>query len=160
MIKVIRNYTRHVLKRLRSFYHFGHFNAFVHGPISIGLKKNVKIGQRCSVNRGVIIQGHTSIVVGDDVVLSPNVMILDAGLDFLALVDRGVRVHSGEGIVIGARCWLGAGAIVLPGVKLGNNVLVAAGSVVTRSFESNVVIAGNPARIIRSIASDSSLGAV
>ena len=52
-------------------------------------------------------------------------------------------------VVIGDNCWLGGHSTICPGVKLGNNVIVAAGSVVTKSFGDNVIIGGNPAKIIR-----------
>ena len=52
---------------------------------------------------------------------------------------------------IGDNCWIGAGAIICPGVTIGNNAVVGAGSVVTKSFGDNVVIAGNPAKVIRNL---------
>jgi len=54
-----------------------------------------------------------------------------------------------EPIRIGKKCWIGANAIILPSVELGDNVIVAAGSVVNKSFPDNIVIGGNPARVIR-----------
>ncbi len=148
MLKVILGYFRHILKRLRSFYHFGHFDSFVHGPIQVGHKNNIRVGVNCSINRGVILQGHSGIDVGNNVVLSPNVMLLDAGLDFDVLRSTGQRLHVGKPIALGDGCWIGAAAIILPGVTLGRNVLVGAGSIVTRSFPDDSVIAGNPARAL------------
>ena len=58
-------------------------------------------------------------------------------------------------MIIGNDCWIGGHATILPGVHLGNNVIVAAGAVVTRSFGDDVIIGGNPARIIRTIAESS-----
>jgi maltose O-acetyltransferase len=58
-------------------------------------------------------------------------------------------VELGLPITIGDNCWIGGNSVINPGVSLGNNVVVGSGSVVTKSFGDNVVIAGNPAKIIR-----------
>ena len=149
MLRVILGYYRYILKRLRSFYHFGHAGSFVHGPIQVGHMENIRVGANCSINRGVILQGYCGIDVGNNVVLSTNVMLLDAGLDFDVLRSTGQRLHVGKPIRLGDGCWIGAAAIILPGVTLGRNVLVGAGSIVTKSFPDDCVIAGNPARVLK-----------
>ncbi len=142
---------RRIAKRLRCYYYFGNSRSLVHGPIRVGKRANIQIGANCSINQGVLIQGHTSVRIGDGVVLSPNVMILDAGLDFDSLRQHGERIHRGKPVEIGSRCWIGAGAIILPGVTLGPSVMVGAGSVVTRSYPANSVVGGNPAVLLRSL---------
>ena len=94
---------------------------------------------------------YKSRCIGNNVVLSSGVMILDAGLDFDELKKNRKRIHIGSKTIIGDNNWIAAGVIVLPGVVLGDNILVGAGSVVTKSFNGNCVIAGNPAKIIRKI---------
>jgi len=151
MIKFITDITKRVLKITRSFIYFRKFNVLVHGKILVGKKKNIKIGKYCSINQGVIIQGFNEVVIGDFVILSPNCMLLDANIDIDHLTATGGRKHVPGSIQIGNNCWIGAGAIILPGVTLGPKTIVGAGSVVTKSFDGDVVIAGNPAHIIKKL---------
>ncbi|HAU27266.1 MAG TPA: maltose O-acetyltransferase, partial [Alteromonas australica] len=69
---------------------------------------------------------------------------------------RATGVEFPKPITIGDNCWIGGMAVINPGVTLGNNVVVASGAVVTKSFGSNLVIGGNPARIIKTIDPDAS----
>ena len=82
--------------------------------------------------------------------IAPNVGLYSATHPVRA-EERYNGVELGFPIKIGDNCWIGAGAIINPGVTLGNNVVVASGAVVTKSFGSNVVIGGNPAKIIREL---------
>lgn len=93
--------------------------------------------------------------MGSDVILSAGVKILTVTLDIggLTAAERRV-VHVCKAINIGDRVWIGAGAIVLPGVSIGLNAIVAAGSVVTRSVGANELVAGNPARLVRKLKVD------
>jgi acetyltransferase-like isoleucine patch superfamily enzyme len=91
------------------------------------------------------IQGINKIYIGDNTMIAPGVKIISANH---SKVDYNMHDKNVEPIRIGRNCWLGANSILLPGVQLGDYVIVGAGSVVTKSFEGNVVIAGNPARII------------
>ena len=148
---IANRYFKYYMKIFRSYFSFNTISNLVHGKIKIVNKKNVKIGSGCSINEGVVIQGDYKIVIGNNVVLSTGVMILDAGLDFSILTNKCRRVHIGKKTVIGNNNWIAAGAIILPGVTLGDNVLVGAGSVVTKSFGSNCIIAGNPAKLIQKL---------
>ena len=85
------------------------------------------------------------IIIGKNVRLGPGVKIVSASHN---LVNYDIHDKT-EPIEIGDNCWLSANAIILPGVKLGNHVVVAAGAVVTKSFPDNCLVAGVPARIIR-----------
>ncbi|SDS44504.1 maltose O-acetyltransferase [Halopseudomonas litoralis] len=119
--------------------------AKAHGKVTSGNFKNIKLGEGVVFNPGVYIQARGAVVVGSRVVFSRNVSVFDAGIDVESL-----RGHITKSVVIGSDCWIGANAILLPGVTLGNGVIVAAGSVVTKPVNDNVVVAGNPARVIRS----------
>lgn len=110
--------------------------------------KNVSIGNRCAFNPGVIIQGYNDVRIEDDVVLSPGVMLLDSGLDTSGFVPKDKRRHIDSFIRIKYCAWIGAGAIILPGVTIGEYSIVGAGSVVTKDVEPYTIVAGNPCRVI------------
>ena len=94
------------------------------------------------------IQGINGIEIGRNVRFGPGVKIISANHDL-----HDYELHAaGAPVTIGDNCWLGADAILLPGVTLGSHVVVAAGSVVTRSFpESDIVLAGTPATIVKKL---------
>lgn len=88
------------------------------------------------------------IYLGKGTEIARNVGIITANHDFYNLANH----MDGKDVIIGNKCWIGMNAIILPGVQLGDNTIVGAGSVVTKSFpEGNLVIAGNPAKIIRKL---------
>lgn len=95
---------------------------------------------------GVYYQALGQITIGKGTFIGPNVGIITANHDL-----ENLEKHSKpKPVTIGKNCWIGMNAIILPGVELGDNTIVGAGSVVTKSFlGGNVVIAGNPAKIIR-----------
>jgi acetyltransferase-like isoleucine patch superfamily enzyme len=123
-----------------------HFTSNVKGKISIG--KNVH--QSFALSGGCYIQGINGIEIGDDTIFAPGVKIISANH------RRGNLEKSEpcEPIRIGKRCWIAANAVILPGVQMGDDVIVGAGAVVTRSFPENVVVAGVPAQIIKSSQED------
>ena len=122
-----------------------------YGMFRIMCKKNVHIGNRCAFNPGVIIQGCNDVRIEDDVVLSPGVMLMDSGLDVPCFVPKDKRRHIDSFIRIKHCAWIGAGAIILPGVTIGEYSIVGAGSVVTKDVKPHTVVAGNPAKVIRKI---------
>ena len=83
--------------------------------------------------------------MGEGTIIAPGVKIVSANhsLENFANWDPAPPLR------IGKRCWLGANAVVLPGVELGDNVIVAAGSVVTKSFPANLIVGGVPARVLK-----------
>ena len=97
---------------------------------------------------GQYIQAVNGIIIGRNVRLGPGVKLISANHD---LLDFDVHID-GPPIEIGDNCWLGADVVILPGVRLGNHVVVAAGSVVTKSFSDNCLIGGIPAKLLRSLA--------
>ncbi len=97
---------------------------------------------------GVYIQANNGVEIGDYTNIAPGVGLISANHDPL---DNSRHVP-GKPIKIGSHCWIGMNAVILPEVELGDYVIVGAGAVVTKSFPGHVVIAGNPARIIRNLA--------
>jgi acetyltransferase-like isoleucine patch superfamily enzyme len=113
--------------------------------------RNVKIGKRCRLNRGVLISGHNKVVIEDDVVISARSMLLDSGLDVTRIATDDRCKHIDSFIVIKKCAWIGAGSIILPGVTIGEYSVVGAGSVVTKDVEPYTLVAGNPAHFIKNI---------
>ena len=106
----------------------------------------LRIGDRVFVNCGTVIICVEEIVVGHDVAFAHEVLVLDSN-------SHGVegRPHVQAPVRIGDGTWLGARSMVLPGVTIGRRVVVAAGAVVTRDVPDDVLVAGNPARVVRSL---------
>ena len=112
--------------------------------------KHVHFGKNIFANFNLTLVDDTHIYVGDYTMIAPNVTIATAGHPILPeLRQKGLQYNLP--VHIGKNCWLGAGVIVLPGVSIGDNTVVGAGSVVTKDLPSNVVAVGNPARVLREI---------
>lgn len=109
------------------------------------------IGDRCVIGRGSHIVAHSSIEIGDDVFTGPYVYITDQNHGYAdPQVPIGLQPPVNRDVRIGAGSWLGAGVVVLPGARIGRNVVVAAGSVVRGEVPDRCVVAGVPARMMRS----------
>jgi acetyltransferase-like isoleucine patch superfamily enzyme len=122
---------------------------FVPG-LDLGSGLIVRIGDSCSIGRGSHIVGHQSIEVGDHVFTGPNVYITDQNHSYGDLdIPIGRQWPENKAVVIGDGCWIGTGAIILPGTRLGRNVAVAGGAVVRGEFGDHCVVAGVPAKIVR-----------
>jgi carbonic anhydrase/acetyltransferase-like protein (isoleucine patch superfamily) len=110
----------------------------------------LRIGDRCVIGRGSHIVAHEAVVVGDDVYTGPYVYITDQNHSYTDPGEPiGRQMPVNRPVSIGDRSWLGAGAIILPGARIGRNVVVAAGSVVRGEVPDHCVVAGVPATVIR-----------
>lgn len=121
----------------------------VHHTSRVGTPKNILCGIEAypGYSPGNYIQGLGRIYIGDYTRIGPNVGIISANH---VLYDN--RKHDRSFVKIGSYCWIGMGAIVMPGVELGDFTIVGAGAVVTKSFqEGYCVIVGNPARMIKAL---------
>jgi serine acetyltransferase len=114
------------------------------------------VGNRCVIGRGSHIVAHQSIVIGDDVFTGPYVYITDQNHSYDDPdVPIGRQWPVNSAVSIGAGTWLGTGSVILPGARIGRNVVVAAGSVVRGRVPDRCVVAGAPAKIVRKYAADS-----
>ena len=112
--------------------------------------KHVHFGKGVYANFNLTLVDDTHIYVGDYTMIGPNVTLATAGHPILPALREEVYQFNLP-VRIGRNCWLGAGVIVLPGITIGDNTVVGAGSVVTRDLPSGVVAAGNPCRVLREI---------
>ncbi len=110
----------------------------------------VSIGDRCLIGKGSGIVGHFSITIGNDVWTGHHVYITDQnhGYEDVA-VPISQQSQPEQAVIIGDGSWLGHGSIVLPGVTIGEHVVIGANSVVTKNIPSFSVAVGSPARVIR-----------
>ena len=108
---------------------------------------NARVGDHFYANYNCMILNETDVRIGRHALLGPQVGIYTAIHPFDPAA-RACGAESARPVSIGNHCWIGH-ATILPGVTLGNNVIVGAGAVVTRSFGDNLVIAGNPAKVVR-----------
>ena len=110
----------------------------------------LRVGDRCVIGRGSHIVAHQSIDIGDDVWTGPYVYITDQNHGYSDPdIPIGRQPPVNQPVSIGAGSWLGAGAIVLPGARIGRNVVVAGGSVVRGEVPDRCVVAGVPAKVVR-----------
>jgi acetyltransferase-like isoleucine patch superfamily enzyme len=109
----------------------------------------IKLGRRVRqsflLSGNCYIQANNGIEIGDNTIFASHVKFISANHN---TSDISSHNHSNP-IIIGSRCWIGTGSVILPGVSIGDNTIVGANSVVTKSFGSNLIIAGNPAKILR-----------
>ncbi|MGY1653577.1 sugar O-acetyltransferase [Geodermatophilus sp. SYSU D01119] len=119
-------------------------------PLHVDYGSSLRIGARCFANFGLVALDVATITIGDDVQIGPNVQLLTPTHP----VEPGPRRDKWEAaqpITIGDNVWLGGGVVVLPGVTIGADTVVGAGSVVTRDLPAGVVAVGNPARVVRTL---------
>lgn len=112
--------------------------------------KHVHFGKDVYANFGLTLVDDTHIYVGDNTMFGPNVVVATAGHPILPEIrEKGYQYNMS--VRIGKNCWLGAGVLVMPGVTIGDNSVIGAGSVVTKDIPANVIAVGNPCRVMREI---------
>ncbi len=111
----------------------------------------VHFGKNIYANFNLTLVDDTHIYVGDYTMFGPNVTLATAGHPILPALRGAYGYQYNMPVHIGKNCWLGAGVVVLPGVTVGDNTVIGAGSIVTKDIPSDVVAVGNPCRVVRKI---------
>jgi maltose O-acetyltransferase len=122
--------------------------AEIRPPLRCDYGYQMHIGARSFINYGAVFLDVATITIGEDVQVGPNVQFLTATHPVEAAARR-AKWESAKPITIADNVWLGGGAIILPGISIGENTVVGAGAVVTKDLPANVIAVGNPARVIR-----------
>lgn len=112
--------------------------------------RHVHFGHHIYANFNLTLVDDTHIYVGDFTQFGPNVVVATAGHPIWPELREEMYQYNMP-VHIGRNCWIGSGAMIMPGVSIGNNTVIGAGSVVTKDIPPNVVAVGNPCRILRSI---------
>jgi serine acetyltransferase len=121
------------------------FTSQIINPHNITLGGRVR--QSFLLSGNCYIQANNGIIIGDGTIFASFVKIISANHKLGDLSQHDMQ----SSIEIGTNCWIGTGSVILPGVTIGDNSIIGANSVVTKSFDSNLVVAGNPAKVIRNI---------
>ena len=112
--------------------------------------KHVHFGRNVYANFNLTLVDDTHIYVGDYTMFGPNVTVATAGHPILPELREQVYQYNMP-VHIGRNCWIGAGAVIVPGVTIGDNTVIGAGSIVTKDIPGGVVAVGNPCRVLREI---------
>ncbi len=123
---------------------------YIEPPFYCDYGSNITFGRKVYFNYNCVILDVARVTVGDNTMFAPGVQLAAATHPVDAATRRS-GLELGKPIAIGSDVWVGAGAIVCPGVRIGDRSVIGAGSVVTRDIPSDVVAVGNPCRVIRSI---------
>ena len=125
-------------------------NTVILSPFQCDYGYNIEIGDNFFANVNLVILDGAKVRIGNNAFIAPNVGIYTAGHPF-DVKQRNEGLEYAFPVTIGDNVWIGAQACILPGVTIGDNTVIAGGSVVTKDIPANVIAAGNPCRVIREI---------
>lgn len=126
-------------------------NCYIEPPLHANWAgKHVHFGNNIYANFGLTLVDDTHIYIGDCCMFGPNVVIATAGHPILPELREQAYQYNAP-VHIGRNVWVGAGALIMPGITIGDNSVIGAGSVVTKDIPENVIAVGNPARVLREI---------
>lgn len=122
----------------------------INQPFYCDYGKQIHVGKRFFANFNFTVLDEAPVSIGDDCFIGPDVSIYTA-CHSTDPIERNSRREWAEPVTIGDNVWIGGSVTILPGVKIGNNVTIGAGSVVTKDIPDNVVAVGNPCRVVKEI---------
>ena len=132
-------------------------NVWIEPDFRCEFGKNISIGNDVYINFGCVILDCGPVTIGNQVLIGPNVGIYDANHALDAQERMDGALIPGK-ISIGNRVWIGGGTIILPGVTIGDDTVIGAGSIVTHDIPSGVVAVGNPCRVLRKLTDKDKIG--
>ena len=140
-------------------------SSFLQGPVFFHYGKHTRIGKNCFINYNFTVQDDARVTIGDNCNFGPNVTIVTPVHPMLP--DERAQMRDKDGnimhmcyakpVSIGHDCWFGANVVVCPGVAIGENCVIGAGSVVTRDIPPNSFAAGVPCRVVRPVSEADSM---
>ncbi|KQB84590.1 putative acetyltransferase [Corynebacterium oculi] len=126
-----------------------HSDATVIAPASIEYGRHLRLDRDVFINMGVTILSSASVSIGARTLIGPNCQFLTVGHPVDDVDMRGEGWEQARPITVGSDTWIGAGVIVLPGVRIGDRVTIGAGSLVTQDIPDDAIAVGHPARVVR-----------
>ncbi len=123
-------------------------NLWIQPPFYCDYGRNIFLGDNVYMNFNCIILDVAPVTLGSNVFLGPNVQIYTATHPLVA-EERNKGLESGKAITVHDNVWIGGSAVLCPGVTIGEGCVIGAGAVVTKNIPARVVVAGNPARVIK-----------
>lgn len=128
-------------------------DAYVTPPFHCDYGGNIRLGAKAYFNFNCVVLDVAPVEIGDHVLFGPGVQVYTA-MHPMDAAQRRAGVESGKPVHIGDDAWIGGGAVICPGVRIGARTVIGAGSVVTRDIPADVFAAGNPCRVLRSLSGD------
>lgn len=121
-------------------------SAWIIPPFYVDFGKNIRVGKNFFMNQSCTFMDRGGITIGDDVFIAPKVCLTTINHDFNPYNRQATFCKP---IVIGNRVWIGINVTICPGVTIGDNAVIAAGSVVTKDVPANAIVGGNPAKVLK-----------
>lgn len=126
------------------------YDVWIEPPFYCDYGRNIQLGSKVFFNFACVVLDVAEVQIGNNALIGPAVQIYTA-MHPLNAEERQRGLEFAKPVAIGSNVWIGGGAIICPGVSIGDRAVIGAGSVVTRDIPGDVVAAGNPAKIIRKI---------
>ncbi len=150
LAKINKNCEKVKIDELRKLIPSADETTGVQAPFYCDYGYNIQIGKNFYVNFNAIFLDVCPIKIGDNCMFGPNVQLYTATHP-INPIERNSGYEYGKPITIGNNVWIGGGAIVYPGVSIGDNSIIAAGAVIVKDVPNNVIVGGNPAKVIKEI---------